>query len=107
MAIVMFGDMPAGLPGLPVAQSRLRTDRCDYKSIENAVLNVRDGCLSVVVGGRGGGGGGGSLGFVNTVGYNTVGMRGGVGVFLWDTDSVFNALIKEGLVGGNGSEGVE
>ena len=58
---------------------------------------MRDGCLSVVLDGEEGGGGGGNLGFVNPVGYDTVGMHDDIGVFLWDTDSPVNQIVKEGV----------
>lgn len=112
MALVMLADLPPGLPGLPSPPAPRgawdRTDLCDYASIWNAALNVRDGCLSIV---RGGGGGGGRVGFVNPAGYNTAGMKGAIGVFLWDTDSVINQAVRErrggtGLVGGGGSGAV-
>ena len=112
MAIVMLADLPHGLPGLPPpAESWTRTDMCDYVSIETAVLNVRDGCLSIVLdqetegkeggdGDRGEGEGkgkgkgrAGGVGFVNPVGYDTVGLHGAIGVFLWDTDSMMNRAV--------------
>ncbi len=84
----------------------------DYVSIGNKALNVRDACLSVIgsAGGGGpggggidgGGGGGGRVGFVNPTGYNTAGMHGSIGVFLWDTDSVINQAVRMvGEVGAN------
>ena len=87
------------------------TDLCDYRSIHNAILNVRDGCLSVIldgeegVAGKGGGGGPGRLGFVNPVGYNTAGLHDDIGVFLWDTGSPVNQLVKEGVSVGRGRSG--
>ncbi len=80
----------------------------DYVSIGNKALNVRDACLSVIGSGggaRGGGisgGGGGRVGFVNPTGYNTAGMHGSIGVFLWDTDSVVNQAVRRvGELGAN------
>lgn len=131
MAIVMLADLPAGLPGLP-ARSWTRTDLSDYVSIENAGLNVRDGCLSSVLGkkeegqggegegegeamgkeeeGEGGGKKGGRrrVGFVNPTGYDIAGMNGAIGVFLWDTDSVINRVVRGRVFdggGGNSSSG--
>ena len=111
MAIVMLDDLPHGLPGLPPPAERWAlTDMCDYVSIETAVLNVRDGCLSVVLDpdgdgdtgkgkGRGKRGTGpGGVGFANPVGYDTVGMHGAIGVFLWDTNSVINHAVQEWVV---------
>lgn len=120
----MLADLPAGLPGVP-ARSWTRTDLSDYVSIENAGLNVRDGCLSSVFGteeegqgegeGEGGAGGKGKkggrrrVGFVNPTGYDIAGMNGAIGVFLWDTDSVINRAVRgrvfDGGGGGNGSSG--
>ena len=118
MAIVMIADLlrlGVHVPGLQPGETRrwAKTDLCDYRSINKAVLNVRDGCLSVVLdgeenGGGGGGGvegGGGSLGFVNPVGYDTVGLHDDIGVFLWDTDSPVNQLVKEGVHVGRGRSG--
>ena len=125
----MLADLPDGLPGLPARQWP-RTDLGDYVGIENAGLNVRDGCLSIVLGGgggrggEGGGGGGGGgragaggggeegekgnrVGFVNPTGYDTAGVHGAIGVFLWDTDSVINRAVQEkwgvGIGNGNGN----
>ena len=86
---------------------------CDYVSIETAVLNVRDGCLSIVLDrgmeGKEGGDGDrrkgkgrvGGVGFVNPVGYDTVGMHGAIGVFLWDTDSMMNRAVVGPVEFGN------
>lgn len=90
---------------------------CDYVSIETAVLNVRDGCLSTVLdremegkeggdGDRGEGEGkgkgrAGGVGFANPVGYDTVGMHGAIGVFLWDTDSMMNRAVVGPVEFGN------
>lgn len=60
-------------------------------------------------GGGGGGGGRGSLGFVNPVGYDTVGLHDDIGVFLWDTDSAVNQLVRPGVgprPGGSGGGNV-
>ena len=129
MAMAMLADLPPGaVPGLPPPPRRRgsgwpRTDLGDYVGIERAVLNVRDGCLSIVgdgggVGGEGGGGGGlvkggggglvkgggggggegaGRVGFVNPTGYNIAGMNGAIGVFLWDTNSVMNQNLQAGV----------
>ena len=102
VAVVMLADLPPGLPGLPLPPTRWpRSDLCDYVSIENAGLNVRDACLSIVeeegAGGRG-------LRFVNPTGYNLAGVHGAIGVFLWDTDSVLNRAVKEGVGWGGGGD---
>lgn len=128
MAIAMIADLiPLGIsvPGLPSPPERKAawglTDLCDYVSIEKAVLNIRDGCLSIVLDqekeGAGGGGrigagargGGSGLGFANPVGWDMVGIHGNIGVFLWDTNSLVNQVVKEGWgdvgarKGGNGT----
>lgn len=122
MAIVMLSDMQTlglDVPRLPAAKKWARTDLSDYTAIENAILNVRDGCLSVVVsGGPGDGGvgaqnrdgealaGGQSLNFANPVGYDIAGHHGSIGVFLWDTNSMVNQVVKDAYnvlhKGGNG-----
>lgn len=108
----MLADIPDGLPGLP-ARRWPQTDLGDYVGIENAGLNVRDGCLSIILEGGGGGGGGraggeegekgGRVGFVNPTGYHTAGVNGAIGVFLWDTDSVINRAVQEKWGVGNGN----
>lgn len=118
MAIAMLAELPraAAVPGLPPRRRWPETDLGDYVRIEAAVLNVRDGCLSIVgaggggmgagggvsvEGGGGGGGdvggvkGGGGVGFVNPTGYNVVGMHEAIGVFLWDTNSLMNQAVRE------------
>lgn len=111
MTIAMIADVPPGtsVPGLPAGKQWAKTDLGDYVEIEKAVLRVRDGCLSVVGGGEGAGADGGrsgrekegegggrrSVGFVNPTGYETAGMNGAIGVFLWDTNSAMNRLVKE------------
>ena len=82
--------------------------------------NVRDGCLSVVAGRSKGEGDEGvdggppavggkrraGVGFVNAVGYDTAGMHGAIGVFLWDTDSEINQAVQNGVVFGGGDGNV-
>ncbi|CAD6594130.1 MAG: hypothetical protein ASARMPRED_008676 [Alectoria sarmentosa] len=106
LAIVMLADLPSEPPGLP-ARRWPQTDLGDYVGIENAGLNVRDGCLSIVLGEGGAAGGeeereqGGRVGFVNPTGYDTAGVNGAIGVFLWDTDSVINRAVQEKWSVGN------
>lgn len=128
MAIVMLTDLQTlglAVPRLPAGKKWARTDLSDYTAIENAILNVRDGCLSVIVsGGLGGDGDGGArkreregvggkkgLNFANPVGYDVAGHRGSIGVFLWDTNSVVNQVVKDAYNvlhnGGNGGNGTE
>lgn len=116
MAIVMLIDFPPGFGGLPAPRTRwASTDLAHYQDLYGQVLNVRDGCLSIVAGDGGGGGdgdrgevedggvgeggggkgGNGSLGFRNPCGYNTAGVNGAIGVFLWDTNSPLNEAVKE------------
>ena len=115
MTIVMISDLlrlGVHVPNLPPPSSTgetrrwAKTDLCDYRSIFTAVLNVRDGCLSVVADAGGKGGGKTGLGFVNPVGYDTVGMHDQIGVFLWDTDSAINQLVTGGVVVGDGGGNV-
>lgn len=111
MAIVMLSDMQSlglDVPRLPAVKKWARTDLSDYTAIENAILNVRDGCLSVVVSGGPGAGrvgaqnrdgeavaGEPSLNFANPVGYDIAGHHGSIGVFLWDTNSMVNQVVKD------------
>ena len=44
---------------------------------------------------------GGRVGFVNPTGYDTAGVNGAIGVFLWDTDSVINRAVQEKWSVGN------
>ncbi len=91
----------------------------DYSAIGNGVLNVRDGCLSIVddddddddddssrkgvCSGRKNGWR--KVGFANPVGYDTAGLLGAIGVFLWDSNSLINQAVKEvvgfGVAGGS------
>lgn len=136
MAIVMLIELHTlglNVPRLPSDKKWARTDLSDYTAIENAILNVRDGCLSIVASGSLGGGEEGgarererdgegekeeigrkSLNFANPVGYDIAGHHGSIGVFLWDTNSMVNQIVKdaynvlqeEGNNGGNGTEAV-
>lgn len=126
MAIVMLTELHAlglDVPRLPADKKWARTDLSDYTAIENAILNVRDGCLSVVASGGEGGArnrdveavdSGKEVNFANPVGYDIAGHHGSIGVFLWDTNSMVNQIVKDaynvlqkGNKGDNGTEAVE
>lgn len=117
--------MPATPPSSSGRRAWSLTDLDDYSAIGNGVLNVRDGCLSTFDddddddddSGKGEGYGREKgrrrLGFANPAGYDTAGLLGAIGVFLWDSDSLINQAVKEvvgfGVAGGNvtgGREGV-
>ncbi|KAL9065514.1 MAG: hypothetical protein Q9161_008166 [Pseudevernia consocians] len=97
LAVALIADLPAGaVPGLPERPNWPRTDVGTFAGIWQAGLGVRDVCLSVV--GGAGGKGKGRVGFVNPTGYETVGLHGAIGVFLWDTNGALNQFVK-GRVG--------
>ncbi|KAM0804905.1 hypothetical protein BDR22DRAFT_832637 [Usnea florida] len=106
VTIALLADVPPGLvphlPEPPLPQGWRKSELCDYASIERAGLNIRDGCLSVVED-RGGGAGG--LGFVNPAGYKVLGMAGAMGIFLWDSNSVIDGLVRGEVDGGEGGNG--
>ena len=110
--------MPATPPSSSGRRAWSLTDLDDYSAIGNGVLNVRDGCLSIVAdddpGKRENYGrekGRRRVGFANPVGYDTAGLLGAIGVFLWDSNSLINQAVKEvvgfGVAGGNVTGGGE
>ena len=108
---MMRSFSPEGLPGQNPRKKWAQTDDGSFGDVLFGARDVQEGCLSPFLGQQTGNNRTGTAGkenFATAVGYATVGERRGIGVFLWDTNSMMNRkLFPPSVRARNGSMGAD